>query len=91
MRVDGPGDRGEATAAEPAKLGPQLSSLSTALTELTSRLSALAESIGRTATDEVANALFEVERSLIAAGRRLDKVVDDVGAAEAEPSRRRRH
>lgn len=90
MGVDGPEDRGAATAAEPPKLGPQLSSLSTALAELTTRLSALAESLGRSSTDEVANALFEVERSLIGAGRRLDKVVDEVAAAETQPSRRRR-
>jgi DNA/RNA-binding domain of Phe-tRNA-synthetase-like protein len=59
-------------------LSPQLSSVSTALTELTKRIAALAESLSGSERDDVAGALFEVERSLKTAGRRLDKVVSDL-------------
>ncbi|MBW3573651.1 MAG: hypothetical protein KY450_02140 [Actinobacteria bacterium] len=61
-----------------AKAGPQLSSVATALTELTTRLGDLAEALAQTSGDEVANGLFEVERVLRTAGRRLDKVLDDL-------------
>lgn len=59
-----------------AKAGPQLSSVATALTELTTRLGDLGEALAQTSADEVANGLFEVERLLRTAGRRLDKVLD---------------
>jgi len=56
--------------------GPQLSSVATVLSEMTTRVSDIAESLSGTARDDLAVALFEVERSLTAAGRRLDQVVD---------------
>jgi DNA/RNA-binding domain of Phe-tRNA-synthetase-like protein len=59
-------------------IAPQLSSVSTALTELTTRVAGLAESLSGSQRDDVAAALFEVERSLKTAGRRLDKVVSDL-------------
>jgi hypothetical protein len=59
-------------------IGPQLSSVSTALTDLTTRVAGLAESLSGSERDDVAAALFEVERSLKTAGRRLDKVVSDL-------------
>ena len=56
----------------------QLSSMSTSLTELTQRLSHLAEELEGTEQSDVSTALFEVERSLSAASRRLRQVVNDL-------------
>ena len=73
-------DDGRSGAAPPgpASFSPQLSSVATALSELTSRLATLAESLAGTSSEDLANGLFEVERLLRTAGRRLDKVVDDL-------------
>jgi hypothetical protein len=57
----------------------QLSSMSTSLGELTARLSTLADDLAGGEQDGVANALFEVERALEAAARRLEKLVDELG------------
>jgi len=57
----------------------QLSSMSTSLTELTGRLSKLAEELEGTEQDGLATALYEVERSLEAASRRLEQVLTDLG------------
>ena len=59
-------------------LSPQLSSVSTALNELTTRIAELAEDLSGSHREDVANALFEVERSLTTAARRLDQLVVDV-------------
>lgn len=59
-------------------LSPQLSSVSTALEELTDRVSALAETLSGSDRDDVAASLFEIERSLRTAGRRLDQLVSDL-------------
>lgn len=56
-------------------VGPQLSSVSTALDELTERVTGIAESLSGTDRDDVAANLFEVERALRSAGRQLDRVV----------------
>lgn len=55
--------------------GPELSSINTALNTLTDRITGMAESMSGTERDDLAKALFEVERSLVAAQRRLDLVV----------------
>lgn len=55
--------------------GPELSSISTALNTLTDRITGMAESMSGTERDDLAAALFEVERSLMTAQRRLDVVV----------------
>ena len=55
--------------------GPELSSINTALGALTERITGLAESLSGTERDDQAAALFEVERSLQTAQRRLDQVV----------------
>lgn len=55
--------------------GPELSSINTALEALTQRITGLAESLSGTERDDQAAALFEVERSLQTAKRRLDQVV----------------
>lgn len=56
--------------------GPQLSSLATGLAELTARVTEIAEALAGAERDDLAAELFEAERSLLAAGRRLAKVVD---------------
>ncbi|CAN5767341.1 hypothetical protein BH20ACT1_BH20ACT1_02080 [soil metagenome] len=56
--------------------GPQLSSVATALTELTRRVTELAEELAGSGRDDLASELFEAERALLTAGRRLAKVVD---------------
>ena len=55
--------------------GPELSSINTALEALTERISNLAESLTGTERDDQGAALFEVERGLQAAQRRLEKIV----------------
>ena len=59
-------------------MAPQLSSVATALGELTARVSALAEEMTVGAREDLATALFEVERSLATAARRLEAMVDDL-------------
>jgi hypothetical protein len=59
-------------------VGPQLSSVATALGELTDRVTGIAESLSGTERDDLALGLFEVERTLRSAGRRLDRIVDDL-------------
>jgi hypothetical protein len=59
-------------------LGPQLSSVSTALVDLTERVAEMAESLSGSERDDVANALFEIERSLSTAGRRLEQLVNEL-------------
>jgi len=58
---------------------PQLSSISSALAELTQRLTAIAETMTGTEREDVATALFEVERSLKTGSRRLDEVLRSLG------------
>ncbi len=50
---------------------PELSSLATALEDLTKRVTAIAEGLANTQADWVAQELFAVERSLGAGHRRL--------------------
>ncbi|MDP9420971.1 MAG: hypothetical protein M3P53_12650 [Actinomycetota bacterium] len=88
--MDKGGEAPGALAPATGTVAAQLSSVATALAELTSRLSTIADSLARTANDELANGLFEVERSLTTAGRRLDKVVDELGAIEGPGPQRRR-
>ncbi len=57
---------------------PELSSVATALGELTTRVAELAESLSTEARDDLATALYEVERSLGAAARRLESMVDEL-------------
>ena len=55
-----------------------LSSLSTALDELTERITALADDFQRSPREDVAADLYEVERNLLAAARRLRTLVGRV-------------
>jgi hypothetical protein len=54
----------------------ELSSLATALDELTGRLTGIADLLSGTEHDLVASELFEVERALGAAQRRLGRLVE---------------
>ena len=58
--------------------GAELSSLATALGDLTDRVSELAERLGSEARDDLATALYEVERSIGTAARRVESMVDDL-------------
>ena len=58
--------------------GPELSSVATALGELTDRVGGLAESLAGEARDDLATSLYEVERSMRTATRRLQSMVDDL-------------
>ena len=58
--------------------GPELSSINTALEGLTERISGIANSMAGTERDDLAASLYEVERSLQAAQRRLGKLVSSL-------------
>jgi hypothetical protein len=55
----------------------ELAPLATALEELTQRITRLAESYGGANDDQLSAELFEIERSLQQAARRLDRLVRD--------------
>jgi hypothetical protein len=55
-----------------------LSSLSTALDELTERITRLADDFQGSPREDIASDLYEVERNLQAAARRLRSLVDKV-------------
>ena len=52
----------------------ELSSLATALTELTRRVAGIAEQAASTRDEELSSELFAVERALRGAGRRLQRL-----------------
>jgi hypothetical protein len=54
----------------------ELSSVATALDELTTRITAIADRYARSERDELAADLYAVERALTGAQRRLTKVID---------------
>ena len=54
----------------------ELSSLATALEELTTRITAIADLYAGDRRDELAADLYSVERALAGATRRLTKVID---------------
>lgn len=56
-----------------------LTAVSSALEDLTARITATAESMIGSDREDVATALYEVERSLTAAARRLGQVVGELG------------
>jgi hypothetical protein len=56
----------------------ELSSVATALDELSRRVSGIAEGLSGTARDDVAVTLFEVERSLASAQQRLGRVLEQL-------------
>ncbi len=52
----------------------ELSALATTLEDLTTRITAMADRFRGTARGDVADNLYEVERSLLTAARKLDRV-----------------
>ena len=58
--------------------GPELSSINTALEGLVERISGLAGDLTTSKCEDAANALYEVERLLESAQRRLEQVVDSL-------------
>lgn len=54
----------------------ELSSLASALDELTRRVVGIAERYGRAGSDDLAAELFAAERGLVGAHRRLSKVIE---------------
>ncbi len=59
-------------------VGPELSSLATALDDLASRITRITETLTPADRETYGADLYEVERTLNAAGRRLAKVVQEV-------------
>lgn len=53
----------------------ELSALATTLDDLTTRLTAVADRYQGTDRSDVADGLYEVERSLLGASRKLDRVL----------------
>jgi hypothetical protein len=53
----------------------ELSALATSLDDLTARITAVADRYQGSARRDVADGLYEVERSLLTAARKLDRVV----------------
>jgi hypothetical protein len=53
----------------------ELSALATSLDELTTRLTAMADRFQGSARRDVADGLYEVERSLLTASRKLDRLL----------------
>jgi hypothetical protein len=58
-------------------VGPELSSLATALDDLAARITRITEGLPPAERESYGADLYEVERTLQAAGRRLAKVVQD--------------
>lgn len=54
----------------------QLSSLQTSLAELAAKVTTAAEGFSGSERDDLASSLFEVERALHTAGRRLERIVE---------------
>lgn len=56
--------------------GPELSSLASSLEEVARRVTAIADDQAGTPREDVANELYEIERTLTHALRRLEKLVN---------------
>ncbi len=59
----------------------QLSSISTVMEDLTARVTSIADDYAKTTREDLAADLYDVERSLRAARRRLDRVISEVRTA----------
>lgn len=58
--------------------GPELSSINTQLATIVDRIGGLAGDLTTSKREDAANALYEVERLLESAQRRLEQVVDSL-------------
>jgi hypothetical protein len=56
---------------------PQLASLATAINEITQRITRLADDCAGAPEENTASELYEIERILLQAARRLDRLVRD--------------
>jgi uncharacterized protein YukE len=56
----------------------QLSSIQTSLSELAASVTSMADGFTGTAREDLAVALYEVERNLNTASRRLERIVDSL-------------
>ncbi|MDA8380654.1 MAG: hypothetical protein M0020_07510 [Actinomycetota bacterium] len=65
------------SARIPTTFAPELSSLASTLDDVVHRVTTLAEQAGASHLDEVSIELFRIERNLISAARRLDKLARD--------------
>ncbi|MGH9062583.1 MAG: hypothetical protein ACRD0L_01150 [Acidimicrobiales bacterium] len=65
--------------------GPELSSLATALADLTRRITAIAETYARAEREDLAAELYAAERALVGAHRRLTRVADAPGRQGSGP------
>ena len=79
-RTGGPERGNPGFVSDSSSINAQLSSVSTALTELTRRVAGLADEVSEAKRDGIAQTLFEIERSLQAANRRLDQLVTDLSS-----------
>ncbi|MEA2717422.1 MAG: hypothetical protein QOI99_1739 [Actinomycetota bacterium] len=66
-------------AAPTASPGPELSSITTALGDITRRVTAIADQSRGTDLDWLSSTLFDVERSLLDATRRLSTATTALG------------
>jgi hypothetical protein len=66
-------------AAPTASPGPELSSITTALGDITRRVTAIADQSQGTDLDWLSSTLFDVERSLLDATRRLSTATTALG------------
>jgi hypothetical protein len=57
----------------------ELAALATSLDEISVRITAAAERFTSSPRDDVAQGLYEVERSLVGAARRLERVLRSLG------------
>lgn len=64
----------------PSAQRAELSSLTSALADLTRRVAAMAETAASGRDDELSSELFAVERALRGAGRRLERLIAPRGA-----------
>jgi len=69
-------------AASPSSPGPELSSITTALSDITRRVTAIAEQSQGTRLDWLSSTLFDVERSLVDATRRLSNATTALGRGD---------
>lgn len=59
----------------PGSVAAELSSLATAVDELTRRVTAIADGLRTAGRDDLAGELYKAERALLSARRHLDRVV----------------
>ena len=87
-RTGGPERGNPGFVAADSSINAQLSSVSTALSELTRRVAGFADELTAEKREDLAQALFEIERSLQTANRRLDQLVMDLSPSSGRATGR---